>query len=68
MTKKDFKVIAEIVARSWLAEEIGRGVEVTKSSINAILRETNLRYNSDKFWQAVEKIHAEDLKILTPTD
>ena len=68
MTKKDFKVIAEIVARIWLAEEIGKGVEVTKSSINAILRETNLRYDSDKFWQAVEKIHAEDLKILTPAE
>lgn len=68
MTRKDFNKIAEIVARIWLAEEIGHGVEEAKLAINDILQGTNPNYNAERFWRAVEKIHAEDLKITTPTE
>lgn len=68
MTRKDFEVVAEIVARIWLAEEIGRGVEVCQKSIHDILEKTNPNYNPERFWGAVEKIHAEDIKILTPEE
>ena len=68
MSRKDFKIIAEIIARIKLAEEIGNGVDVCRKSINDILKTTNVNYNPERFWGEVDKIHNEDIKILTPKD
>ena len=51
MTKKDYKIIAEIIAMT--GAEIG---DDTRGKINALLRERNPRYDREKFWSAVEKL------------
>lgn len=49
MTRKDFVIIAKIIAKC------GGAPEGEKYSINAMLREQNSNYDSDRFWSAVEK-------------
>ena len=53
MTRKDFKVVAQIVAlasRGYIGE-----CEKRADKIDSILRGTNPNYNSSKFWEAVRK-------------
>lgn len=65
MTKKDYQVIASIIALTHLAYTVGadplnRG---TKASIDHYLAKTNPRYNREKFWAAVEKEVEEGEKL-----
>ena len=46
MTRKDFEIIALIVAK------VKRGE--TRAEIDAVLKETNQNYNSERFWARVE--------------
>ena len=48
MTKKDFEVIAEILAMKEFTIE-------QKQQINYMLWSTNPAFNSDKFWKKVEE-------------
>lgn len=55
MTRKDYKVIAEIMAQIiWSEEDLGRGVRENKGAINYKLKQNNGNYDPDKFWQEVE--------------
>lgn len=49
MTRKDFVIIAKIIAKC------GGAPEGEKYNINAMLREQNSNYDSSRFWDAVEK-------------
>lgn len=65
MTRKDFQVIAEILAQIAFSQEcLGATVEQNKGAIDEYLRATNPNYNSGKFWQAVEKAKLENKGIL----
>lgn len=47
MTRKDFEIVAEIIAKTRQNAE--------DWEIDAILRQTNPNYNPARFWRAVEK-------------
>ena len=65
MTRKDFQVVAEILAQvSWAQECLGASVEDNRGAIDTYLEKTNTNYNGTKFWEAVEKAKLE-LKGLT---
>lgn len=49
MTRKHFELIAKIIAKC------GGAPESEKYNINALLREQNSNFDSDRFWRAVEK-------------
>lgn len=49
MTRKHFELIAKIIAKC------GGAPESEKWNINALLREQNSNFDSDRFWRAVEK-------------
>lgn len=49
MTRKHFVLIAKIIAKC------GGAPESEKYAINALLREQNINFDSDRFWNAVEK-------------
>lgn len=55
MTRKDYKVIAEILAQTiWSYEDLGSGVRENKEAIDYYLRQNNDRYNPEIFWKEVE--------------
>lgn len=49
MTRKDFEIIAKIIAKC------GGAPEGEKYNINTLLRGQNGNFNSTRFWDAVEK-------------
>lgn len=53
MTRKDFQVVADIIAIYGVYSTYF-GVEGAKSKIDDILRAQNPHYNAQKFWEAVE--------------
>lgn len=56
MSRKDYQVLAEILAQIiWCEEDLGRGVRENKGAINYKLKQNNDNYSPDKFWQAVEQ-------------
>lgn len=55
MTRKHFELIAKIIAKC------GGAPESEKYNINALLREQNGNFDSDRFWNAVEKELDKDL-------
>lgn len=56
MTKKDYKVIANILGYIQFSNEMF-GKDLTnkgvREGINAILKETNAKFDETKFWEAV---------------
>lgn len=56
MTRKDFNVLADIIAQTiWSYEDLGSGVRENKGAIDCLLKQNNPNYDPDKFWQAVEE-------------
>lgn len=55
MTRKDYYVIASVLAKIQVSNEIGQDVRDTKTSIDNLLEQGNPRYDSKKFWAAVEE-------------
>lgn len=62
MTRKDYTVVAEIIAKLVLNEKMGGKIESAKHQIDNILQQTNPNYSSEKFWYAVEESVAEDMQ------
>ena len=62
MTKKDFEVIASILAKVAQNEKLGYAhpLENAKGQIENILQQTNPRFNASTFWQAVQAEVEED--------
>lgn len=56
MTRKDFKVIARIVAVASRGAGVSR-YEKRGEYITAQLQAQNERFDADKFWTEVEKVH-----------
>lgn len=54
MTRKDFCVLASILAKIKLNESLGQGVDSSRCSIDNLLSQANPNYNAQKFWDQVE--------------
>lgn len=68
MTKKDFQVIAEILAYIHLCQnDFGKGLEkvAIQEGIDQYLKKTNANYSSEKFWAAVGKAYKENQALFT---
>lgn len=64
MTRKDFQVIAEILAYTKLCQDFGVDVAKAKEGVDYYLRKTNPNYNPNRFWQAVEKAYSENQALV----
>lgn len=62
MTRKDFQVVAEIIAKLKLNEKMGGKIDGVRYQIDNILQQQNPNYSSEKFWYAVEESLSEDIQ------
>lgn len=65
MTKKDFIILAKILGQVEMSRQgLGASVLDNAKAIDNYLHETNPRYDSQKFWQAVKQEAIEGGKII----
>lgn len=62
MTRKDFQVVAEVIAKLQLGEKMGWKIADSRFRVDNILQQTNPNYNAEKFWQAVQDSVDEDMQ------
>lgn len=56
MTKKDYKVWAEILGQIiWSHEDLGANPRMSRGAIDDRLKQNNKNYDGNKFWTAVEQ-------------
>lgn len=55
MHRKQFNIIAEIIANIITAEELGGSARDTKKMVLSELAMTNANFDGERFWRAVEQ-------------
>lgn len=56
MSRKDFIIIADILGQIiWSFEDLGANPRQSKGAIDDLLRQTNPRYDSGRFWAEIER-------------